>query len=133
MKLTTKSEYAILALIYLARNSADEYVRIERICKEYDISKKYLETLITILKQNHYITTKRGAQGGYKLAMPANKINLADIIRLLDGALAPVDSVSKYFYSHTPLIKEQKILQEFKEIRDYIANKLEKLTLDKVL
>ncbi|MBW1854893.1 MAG: Rrf2 family transcriptional regulator [Deltaproteobacteria bacterium] len=129
MKLTTKSEYSILALIYLARNEKEGFVKIEVICSEYDISKKYLELLFTILKQNRYVKTKRGANGGYKLAKPASQISVAEIIRLMDGALASTESVSKYFYSDTPLAKEKKILIVFKEIRDYISKRLEALKL----
>lgn len=129
MKLTTKSEYSILALIHIARNEKKNFIKIEEICSKYDISKKYLELLFSILKQSRYIKTKRGASGGYKLAKPASKITVAEIIRLMDGALAPTESVSKYFFSSTPLGKEKKIVKVFKEIRDYVANRLEALTL----
>ena len=133
MKLTTKSEYSLLALIYLARNGQDDYISVDTICEKYDISKKYLEALITILKQNHFIVTKRGPRGGHKLAKLPTEIRVADIIRLMDGALAPTESVSKYFYTDTPLLQEEKILREFKEIRDYIANRLERLTLAELI
>ena len=129
MKLTTKTEYLLLALIYIARHEKDVFIKIEDICAKYDIPKKYLEQLFLILKQNRYIKTRRGASGGYKLAKPANRISVAEIARLMDGALAPSESVSKYFYSHTPLEKEKKIMKVLKEIRDYIANRLEKLKL----
>ena len=129
MKLTTKSEYSIVALIHLARNEKKGFIKMEDICVKHNISKKYLELLFTILKQSQYIKTKRGASGGYKLARPASKISIAEIIRLMDGALASTESVSKYFYSDTPLSKEKKILSVFKEIRDYISNKLENLKL----
>ncbi|HIJ69866.1 MAG TPA: Rrf2 family transcriptional regulator [Planctomycetes bacterium] len=129
MKLTTKSEYSILALVYMARKQKNGFIKIEEICSSCDISKKYLELLFSILRQNHYIKTRRGASGGYKLAKPASEISVAEIIRLMDGALAATDSVSKYFYSDTPLAKEPKIIDVFREIRDYIAGKLEALTL----
>ena len=131
MKLTTKSEYSLLALVYLARQTQKkkEFVKIEEICAAYDISKKYLEQLFFILKQNRYLKTRRGSAGGYALAQSATKISLAAIIRLMDGALAPTESVSRYFFAPTPLEKEKKILGVFKEIRDYISNRLEKLTL----
>ncbi len=129
MKLTTKSEYSLLALIYIARHENDEFVKIEDICTEYDISKKYLEQLLLFLRHNRYLKTKRGSSGGYQLARPAASISIAEIVRLMDGALAPTESVSKYFYSHTPLEKEKKILGVLKDIRDYIVNKLEKLKL----
>lgn len=133
MKLTTKSEYSILALIYLARNEKKGFIKIEEICSECDISKKYLEYLFTILRQSRFIKTKRGAGGGYKLARPACDISVAEIIRLLDGALAPTESVSKYFYANTPLSREKKIIAVFQEIRDYTAQRLEELKLSDVV
>jgi Rrf2 family cysteine metabolism transcriptional repressor len=133
MKLTTKSEYSILALVYIARHQNKGFVKIEQICSHYEISKKYLELLFTILKQNKYLRTKRGSAGGYILAKPATKISLAEIIRLMDGALAPTESVSKFFFSDTPLSKEKHITKVFREIRDYVAAKLESLTLSDLI
>jgi Rrf2 family cysteine metabolism transcriptional repressor len=129
VRLTTKSEYSILALIYMARNENRGFIKMEEICSRRDMPKKYLELLFMILKQNGYIKTKRGTSGGYKLARPASKINIAGIIRLMDGALASTESVSRYFFSDTPLAKEKKIIKVFREIRDYISNRLESLTL----
>jgi Rrf2 family protein len=133
MRLTTKSEYSILALTFLARSEKRGFVKIEEICSHYDIPKKYLESLFTVLKQSRFIKTRRGIAGGYTLARPASQISLADIIRLMDGALAPTESVSKFFYSETPLTKELKILNVFKEIRDYIADKLENQMLSDLI
>lgn len=129
MKLTTKSEYSLLALIHIARNKKRGFVKIEEICSRFSLDKKYLEQLFSHLRHNRLIITRRGSRGGYRLAKPANKISVAEIIRLMDGALAPTESVSKYFYTKTSLQKEKKLLKSFKEIRDFIANKLEKLTL----
>ncbi len=133
MKLTTKSEYTLLALIYMARSEKEGYIKIEEICEKCEISKKYLELLLTILRQNRYIKTRRGISGGYKLAKPASKISIAEIIRLMDGALAPTESVSRFFFSTTPLSKEKQLIKVFKEIRDYVAGKLEALKLSDVV
>lgn len=129
MRLTTKSEYSLLALIYIARHEKDGFIKIEDICEEYEIPKKYLEQLFLLLKQSRYLRTKRGSAGGYKLAIPAKKLTIAQIVRLMDGALAPTESVSRYFFSHTPLEKEKKIVAVLKEIRDFISDRLEKLRL----
>jgi len=133
MKLTTKSEYSLLALIYIARHEKNGFIKIEDICKKYDLSKKYLEQLFYILKSSRYIKTKRGTNGGYQLARKANQITVAEIIRLMDGALAPTESVSRYFFSKTPLSQEKKIIKVLREIRDYIADKLENLTLEELI
>jgi len=129
MKLTTKSEYSILALLYMARNDKDDFIKIGSICDKCDIPRKYLEFLFMILRQNGYIKTRRGTSGGYKLAKPASQISIAEIIRLMDGALASTESVSKYFFADTPLAKEKKLMKIFKDFRDYIAKKLENLSL----
>ena len=129
MKLTTKSEYSFLALIYIARNQKHGFIRMQEICKKYCISKKYLEQIFASLKEARYIETKTGVNGGYKLAKPAKKISIAEIIRLMDGALAPSLAVSKYFFKHTPLEKEKKVIQVFQEIRDYMSAKAEKLMI----
>lgn len=129
MRLTTKSEYSILAMIYLARRGPNGFVKMEEICSTYEIPKKYLEQLFFILKRSGYVKTKRGAEGGYCLAKPAGKVTLAQIIRLMDGALAPTESVSHFFFSHTPLEKEEKVIGVLAEIRDYVSQRLEATTL----
>lgn len=133
MKLTTKSEYTILALIYIAKHQDKGYVRNQDICSKYDIPTKYLELLLSALKRDHIIVSKRGSTGGHKLALPAKDISVARIVRLMDGALAPTASVSKYYYSQTPLKHEKKILSAFLDIRNYISNKLEKLKLSDLI
>ena len=133
MKLTSKSEYSILALIYIARNQDQGFIKAKDICNYYHISKKYLELLFNILKNNRIIKTKRGPSGGYKLAQQPEDVKLANIIRIMDGALASTESVSEYFYSDTPLSKEKTVLGIFRQIRDYAANILEKTSIKDLL
>jgi len=128
MKLTTKSEYSLLALIDLSENYNKGFIKIKDIKKRKKIPRKYLEQILIILNRARYLKSERGVKGGYMLAKPPEKISIAEIIRLMDGAIAPVESVSKYFYSHTPIEKNRQLLNLFKEIRDYIATKLEKTT-----
>ena len=90
MKLSSKCEYACLALIYLAEHAEEPLVKIQSIATEKKIPKKFLEQILIVLKQRGYVKSKKGSSGGYRLAKPADKISLAEIIRLMDGALAPV-------------------------------------------
>ncbi|OGW75127.1 MAG: Rrf2 family transcriptional regulator [Omnitrophica bacterium RBG_13_46_9] len=133
MKLTTKSEYSLLALICIARNRKAGFVKTESISSECDIPKGYLEQLLLILKQNRYLKARRGSCGGYDLALPPTKISIAQIIRLMDGALAPTGSVSTYFFSHTPLEQEKKVIDIFKEIRNFVSDKLERVKLSDLI
>jgi Rrf2 family cysteine metabolism transcriptional repressor len=133
MKLTSKSEYALLALIYLARRSADTFVPVQVVASAQGIPPKFLEQILLILKRAKFLRSLRGQAGGYALAKPAEQIHLAEIIRLFDGALAPTESVSVYFYESTPIEKEKCLLAVFRDIRDYISDKLENTTLADVI
>jgi len=126
--LSTKSEYACLALVDLSKQYDKGLVKIEEIAKRQHIPKKYLEQILLLLKTSGYLKSKRGSEGGYRLSKHPAKISVAEIVRLMDGALAPVESVSKYFYEPTPISKNKQLIRIFKEIRDYISKKLENTT-----
>src|SRR5512141_1443661 len=111
MKLTSRSEYALLALVYLARDNSNTYVSAETIAEAQHIPAKFLEQILLALKRAKYLRSSKGQHGGYRLARPPEKISLAEVIRLLDGALAPTESVSEYFYEPTPVEREKRLLR----------------------
>jgi Rrf2 family cysteine metabolism transcriptional repressor len=129
MKMTYRSEYALLALVYLSRHHQAAYIPAERIAQAQGIPQKFLEQLLLSLRRAKYLHSSKGCNGGYCLARPAESINLAEIIRLFDGALAPTDSVSNTFHSSTPIEREIGLVRVFRDIRDYVALKLETTTL----
>jgi Rrf2 family transcriptional regulator, cysteine metabolism repressor len=129
MKLTSRSEYALLALVYLARRKTTGYVSVETIAKAQSIPQKFLEQIMLALKHAKYVKSVKGQHGGYCLAKPANHISLAEVIRLFDGALAPTESVSRYFYESTPIEKEKLLIKVFRDIRDYVSDKMESTTI----
>ena len=129
MKLTAKSEYALLALVFLDRQQEGEYLSVKKIAKAQKIPVKFLEQIMLILKRARYVSSIKGQHGGYRLAKKADQISLAEIIRLLDGALAPTESVSKYFYESTPIECEKGLINVFAEIRNYISDRLETTTI----
>ena len=133
MRLTVKSEYACLALIDLVENYNQGLSKIYEIATRKKIPKKYLEQILLLLNRNGYVSSRKGAEGGYRLAKSPNEISVAEILRLMDGALAPVFSVSEYFYEHTPTERSPKLISAFKEIRNYVATKLENLTFDQLV
>ncbi len=133
MKLSRKGEYACLALISLAEHFDDTFVKIDNIARENEIPKKFLEQILLILKCAGYVKSRRGAYGGYRLGRQPEQITLAEIVRLMDGALAPVESVSTYFYESTPIEKNPKMVALLKDIRDYISGILEATSLKNLL
>ncbi|MDZ4770874.1 MAG: Rrf2 family transcriptional regulator [Chloroflexota bacterium] len=133
MKLTSKSEYALLAIVYLARQPSDIYIRVETIAAQQGIPPKFLEQILLVMKRGRFVSSLKGHNGGYRLAMPPDKITLADVIRLLDGALAPTDSVSLHFYRSTPIEKESALVSVFAEVRDCMLRILENTTVADIL
>lgn len=129
MKLTVKSEYALLSLIYLARDKSDDYVSVKEIAGAQEIPVKFLEQIMLTLKRAGIVRSVKGQGGGYKLLRKPDQITLAEVVRLFDGALAPTESASKFFYGSTPVEKEKKLISVFRELRDMIANKMEKTTI----
>lgn len=90
MKLSTKGRYGLRALIDLALYSENETVSIQSIARRQNISDSYLEQLMRKLRSAGLIVSVRGAQGGYKLARPANEISVGDVLRALEGSLETV-------------------------------------------
>jgi len=125
MKLTCRSEYALLALIYLARHQEEEYISVQTICAAQQIPCKFLEQILLTLRRAKFVRSSKGKSGGFRLAKTPDKISLAEILRHFDGALAPTESVSENFYEKTPIEKEPKLLAVFKDVRDYISDKME--------
>ena len=90
MKLSTKGRYGLRALIDLALYSENETVSIQSIARRQNISDSYLEQLMRKLRSAGLIVSVRGAQGGYKLARPANEISVGDVLRAREGSLEAV-------------------------------------------
>ncbi|NLM28776.1 MAG: Rrf2 family transcriptional regulator [Clostridiaceae bacterium] len=133
MRLSRKSEYALLALVDLASRYGKGRAKIIEVSENNGIPKKYLEQIFLQLKGAGYVRSIRGPGGGYELAKNPAEINIAEIIRLIDGPLASVGSASLYFFEHTPIERNVKLLRVFKEIRDIVADKLENTTLDQLI
>lgn len=90
VKLSTKGRYGLRALIDLALYSEEEAVSIQSIANRQNISVSYLEQLVRKLKKEGLVTSVRGAQGGYKLAKPAEKISVGDVLRAMEGSISAV-------------------------------------------
>ena len=90
MKISTRGRYALRLMLDLALNDNDQYITIKSISERQEISGKYLEQIISVLNRAGYVKSIRGAQGGYKLARPAQEYTVGMILRLIEGSLAPV-------------------------------------------
>jgi Rrf2 family protein len=133
MKLSLRGEYALRALIVLGLdpNGPEGVVRTQAISDRQNIPKRFLEQILNDLKSAGMVESRRGVAGGYRLKRSADKISLAEVIRHIEGPLAPVRCVSERFYARCSCPDESKcgIRSVMKEVREAIVKILETVTL----
>ena len=133
MKLSVRGEYALRALLVLARDyqEDDTVVRIQEVSAKQNIPKRFLEQILNDLKSGGMVESKRGVAGGYRLRRPPERITLAEIVRHIEGPLAPVSCVSEKFYEKCSCPDESRcaIRSVMKEVRDNIVKVMEQTTL----
>ncbi|SDF10764.1 RrF2 family transcriptional regulator [Sporolituus thermophilus] len=91
MKLSTKGRYGVAAMYDLALHYGQGPISLKNVAKRQGISEHYLEQLMGILRKAGYVKSIRGAQGGYTLTKDPAEITVGDIIRIMEGPIAPVD------------------------------------------
>ena len=95
MKISTKGRYALRMLLDLAEHQNEGYIALKDIAARQDISKKYLEQIISILNSGGLVRSVRGPQGGYLLRKAPEDITVGAVLRLTEGTLAPVACVEE--------------------------------------
>src|SRR5438045_3857993 len=89
MKISQKGLYALQAMMMLARHYNQGAIRIRDVAYEEELPEKFLELILLELKNARLVESVRGAKGGYQLRRAPSEIHLSEIIRLIDGPLAP--------------------------------------------
>jgi Rrf2 family protein len=89
MRISAKVDYAVRAAIELAK-AGDQLTKADAIAREQEIPPKFLENILGDLRQGGIVRSQRGAEGGYRLARPADEVTVADIIRVVEGPMASV-------------------------------------------
>ncbi len=134
--ISSKTKYALRALIYLAREYEKGPVLISDLAKKEKMPQKFLEFILLGLKNNGILQSKRGKGGGYTLAKAPEAIILGQVVRILEGPLAPVPCVSQTAYRKCEECIDENscgIRLVMKDVRDAIANVLDKTSLADVL
>lgn len=96
MKLSTKSEYGLRAMLNIAMNDAGNATSVTDISKEEGISVAYLEQLLNKLRREGLINSIRGPKGGYTLSKDTGSITVGDIVKTLEGSIYPVNCVATH-------------------------------------
>ncbi|HEX9024014.1 MAG TPA: Rrf2 family transcriptional regulator [Geobacteraceae bacterium] len=134
--ISKKTKYGLKSLLYLARKYNQGPVLISDLAKEERIPKKFLELILLALKNNGVLQSKKGKGGGYYLGKPPREISLGNVVRILDGPLAPVSCVSETAYASCQECLDERtcgIRLVMKDVRDAIANILDGTSLADML
>jgi len=126
--MTVASEYSCLALLAIAE-AGDGWCKTHAIIDRFAIPGSFLQQILRKLTGAGFLVSKRGADGGFRLALDPSKISIADVVRAVDGPLAPVRSASKNFYQPTPLEASPAFSALMRGVRDAVAEILEAKTL----
>ncbi len=133
MKLSTKGEYASRAMLELSARYGQGPVPIRVIAIAQAIPRQFLEQILLSLRRAGQVKSKKGPNGGYYLSRAPETITVAEVIRVMDGPLAPINCVSVLEHETCPLEETCGLRYLWKEVRDMVAKHLEQTTFADVL
>jgi len=119
--ISKKSKYAINALVHLGRKYGEGPTLISTIAEEENIPQKFLESILLELKNDGVLGSKKGKGGGYYLRKDPEAVNLAQVLRLFDGAIALLPCVTFKFYERCEECKDEEtcsIREAFLKVRN---------------
>lgn len=137
MRVSKRGEYGLRSLINLgiAQELGRPMIQIRELAKKENIPIKFLEAILLDLNRAGYLGSKRGKGGGYFIKKPMNKIKIGDLVRLIDGPLAPIScaSVTAYAPCSCPDEAHCGLRLLMVDVRNAIADILDKYTLQNVV
>jgi Rrf2 family protein len=129
MKISQKGLYALQAMMMLARRYSEGAIRIRDIAYEEELPEKFLELILLELKNARLVESVRGAKGGYQLRRPPQEIYLSEIIRLIDGPLAPFGDAEQLQTLIDRDVEHRSLYQVFLDVRNAAAKILDNTSL----
>jgi len=133
LKISQKGLYALQAMMTLGRQYGSETVKIRDIASDSDLPEKFLELILLELKNARIVESVRGAKGGYRLRRPPSEIHLSEIIRLVDGPLAPFGDAEQLRGLIATDPDHRALYQVFLDVRDAAARILESTTVADII
>ncbi len=134
--LSKKAKYAMHALVHLAKRKSEGPILISEIAEQEHIPQKFLEAILLELKKGGILGSKKGKGGGYYLLKDANEVNMADVMRLFDGAVALLPCVTYKYYERCEECKDEitcGIRKAFLEVRNSTVEILKSATIAQVI
>ena len=121
MKISTKGRYGLTIMIELAKHHGEGPIPLRQIAAEKDLSEAYLEQLVSPLRNAGLVKSVRGAYGGYMLANKPSEISAADVIKVLEGPIQPVEGIEN---------EEAPQRELWMRIRDAVKNVLDTTSIE---
>jgi Rrf2 family protein len=134
--LSKKTKYAMNALVYIAKHLDEQPISVSKIAEAQKIPLKFLEAILVDLKNARILNSKKGKYGGYSLNGTPEDIQMADITRLFDGAIALLPCVTQRYYERCEECIDEEtcgIRQVFLEIRNDTVEKLKSASLADII
>jgi len=128
MRISQRGLYALQALTVLAQHPSD-VIKIKDIAAEEQLPEKFLEAILLELKRARIVVSLRGANGGYQLKRPAKKISLGEVIRRIDGPLAPFEDAESLRWRISSDPKHRALFRILLDVRNATARILDHTSL----
>jgi Rrf2 family protein len=133
MKISHRGLYALKALLHLAEAQDRGLVKIHEIAEEEEIPEKFLEGILVTLKNARLVTSERGREGGYRLRRPPAEIQIGEVVRIMDGPLAPLGDAVELAHRVRTEPRHPGLFDVFLDVRNAAAAILDHTTLADVL
>ena len=130
MKISAKGRYAVRVMLDLAVHNDGSYQNVKQIAERQGISEKYLEQIIAVLNKAGFVTSIRGAQGGYRLSDEPSNITVGMILRLTEGSLSPVACVNSMDEGECQRCVQCETIDVWKDLADAINQVVDSFTIE---
>jgi Rrf2 family protein len=129
--LTKKGKYGLKALVYLSQLEPGQLAFVGEIASSNNIPKKFLDAILAELRNAGFVQSRKGKEGGYRLARPPTDIKVGHVVRVLDGPLAPISCASRTRYERCEDCDEAtcQVRHMMLEVRHAIAEVLDNRSL----
>ena len=128
MSVSAKCYYALRAVYALAEHSTPEPLKIAEIAEQQQIPIRFLEVILGQLKGGGFVQSRRGAEGGYRLARPSDQLTVGEVMRYIDGPIAPVDCVSQSRHKECEFHGECNFFGFWGRVRQAISDVVDRTT-----
>lgn len=133
MLLSQKCQYALRAVFEMAKRVGEGPIKIEAIARVQSIPPRFLATILNQLKQGGFVESRRGAEGGYLLARSAEDLSVGEVIRFIEGPLAPVVCVTPKGASSCPLERKCVFMEMWAQAQAAMENVYDRTTFQELI